>query len=103
MLSCWAGYYEFVRTPQLRPVVLRVRRPNNMGPAVQLYKSLITAAEASGKAFIRGLATDIANYTPLLEPYLSSSNQAVLSSSFYQCANCLYVPAPDTLFLSFRV
>ncbi len=36
-----------------------------MSRAVALYAKLISAAEApSGKALVRGLATDIANYTP---------------------------------------
>lgn len=57
-----------------------------MARAVGLYASLIKAIEAPGMASIRGLATDIANYTPLKEPYLSPSNQTVLSSAFYQYA-----------------
>ena len=38
--------------------------PNNMQGAVSLYANLIKAAEAGGKPLVRGLATDIANYTP---------------------------------------
>ena len=38
--------------------------PNNMQGAVSLYANLIKTAEAGGKPLVRGLATDIANYTP---------------------------------------
>lgn len=64
-----------------------------MQQAVPLYASLIKAAEASGKAKIRGLATDIANYTPFDEPYISPSDQSVLSSKFFECAPCQLTPA----------
>lgn len=33
---------------------------------------------------VRGLATDVSNYTPVKEPFLSPQNQAVLSNAFYQ-------------------
>ncbi len=33
---------------------------------------------------VRGLATDIANYTPVKEPFVSPQNQTVLSSAFYE-------------------
>ena len=66
-------------------------RPDNMAGAVSLYANLIKAIEAPGTASIRGLATDIANYTPLKEPYLAPSNQTVLSSEFYQCAPRTYL------------
>ena len=35
-----------------------------MQGAVSLYANLIKTAEAGGKPLVRGLATDIANYTP---------------------------------------
>jgi hypothetical protein len=35
-----------------------------MQGGVSLYANLITKAEAGGPALVRGLATDIANYTP---------------------------------------
>ena len=38
--------------------------PSNMQGAVSLYANLIKTAEAGGKPLVRGLATDIANYTP---------------------------------------
>lgn len=57
---------------------------NNMQAAIALYAKVIKGAEGTGPGLVRGLATDIANYTPLREPYLSPTNQAVLSDSFYQ-------------------
>jgi cellulose 1,4-beta-cellobiosidase len=41
---------------------------------------------------VRGLATDIANYTPLQEPFVSASDQQLLSGPFYQ-----YNPVFDEL------
>lgn len=55
-----------------------------MQKAVALYANLILSAESGGRTLVRGLATDIANYTPVVEPYLSPSNQTVLSSNFYE-------------------
>lgn len=37
---------------------------SNMQAAVALYAKLIRGAEGAGPGLVRGLATDIANYTP---------------------------------------
>ena len=37
---------------------------SNMQAAVALYAKLIRNAEGAGPGLVRGLATDIANYTP---------------------------------------
>lgn len=58
--------------------------PDNLSRTVALYADLIKKAEAGGAALVRGLATDIANYTPLVEPFLSPNNQTTLGSRFYE-------------------
>lgn len=55
--------------------------PDNMQAAVALYSELIKNA---GAGLVRGLATDVANYTPVVEPFLNATNQAVYSGSFYE-------------------
>jgi hypothetical protein len=69
-----------------------------MDQAVTLYADLIKAIQSSGTISIRGLATNVANYIPLVEPFLQPSNQSVLSSTFYE-----YVLSPSaTNNLSFK-
>lgn len=58
--------------------------PASMDQAVTLYADLIKAIQSSGTISIRGLATNVANYIPLVEPFLQPSNQSVLSSTFYE-------------------
>jgi cellulose 1,4-beta-cellobiosidase len=58
--------------------------PSNMQAAVAQYASLIKAATADGKAAIRGMCTDVSNYTPWKETGVSPSQTSVLSDSFYQ-------------------
>lgn len=58
--------------------------PSNMDKTVSLYADIIKSTEKSGKARIRGLATNVANYTPLVEPYLKSNNVNILRNTFYQ-------------------
>lgn len=71
--------------------------PNNMQGAVSLYANLIKAAEVGGKPLVRGLATDIANYTPrerqerefyvppAVIDFLSASSQAGLHGASACC------------------
>jgi cellulose 1,4-beta-cellobiosidase len=66
--------------------------PDNMQKVVTLYTNLIKAATADHRAAVRGLATDIANYTPLQEPFVSPADQQILSGPFYQ-----YNPVFDEL------
>lgn len=54
--------------------------PNNMQAVVSLYTSLISKAEAGGVGLVRGLATDIANYTPR-EPFAFSKRLGTLSAA----------------------
>jgi cellulose 1,4-beta-cellobiosidase len=57
---------------------------NNMAKAATLYTNLINTATANHPALVRGLADDIANYTPLKEPFVSPSNTTLLDGTFYQ-------------------
>ena len=56
--------------------------PEQKAKAVDLYADLISAA--GGTQAVRGLATNIANFTPVLEPHLSPSDQATVSGKFYE-------------------
>ena len=62
--------------------------PSQMAAAVQQYTSLINTATNNKPSLIRGFATDIANYTPVQEPFLNPNNQSVLSDNFYQYNPC---------------
>ena len=58
--------------------------PNNMQQAVALYTELIQTAQAGRRQAVRGFATDIANYTPLREPFIGPTDAALLQGDFYQ-------------------
>jgi cellulose 1,4-beta-cellobiosidase len=58
--------------------------PMNMAHAITLYMQLIGTATHNHPELIRGFATDIANYTPLQEPFLNATNTATLNGTFYQ-------------------
>ncbi len=62
--------------------------PAQITAAVKQYTTLINTATNNKPSLIRGFATDIANYTPVQEPFLNPNDQAVLSDSFYQYNPC---------------
>jgi cellulose 1,4-beta-cellobiosidase len=61
--------------------------PSNMGPAVNLYKSVASGTTA-GVASVDGFISDTANYTPISEPFMTASEtvngQQVMTANFYQ-------------------
>ena len=61
---------------------------NNMTAAVALYKEVVSGVNQGDLSVIRGFATDISNYTPLQEPYLSPNDLTVLNGDFYQSNPC---------------
>jgi len=60
---------------------------SNMGPAVNLYKSVASGTTAGANS-IDGFISDTANYTPISEPYMTArqsiNGQPVDSANFYQ-------------------
>jgi cellulose 1,4-beta-cellobiosidase len=60
---------------------------SNMGPAVNLYKSVASGTTA-GVSSMDGFISDTANYTPISEPYMTATQsingQPVDSANFYQ-------------------
>ena len=59
--------------------------PSNMDLAVPYYVKLIKAVKGGDMTVVRGFATDIANYTPLVEPFISpTKTPALLTGAFYQ-------------------
>ena len=60
---------------------------SNMGPAVNLYKSVASGTTAGANS-IDGFISDTANYTPISEPYMTATQsingQPVDSANFYQ-------------------
>ena len=77
---------------------------NNMSQAVALYKQVVSGVSNGDFSVIRGFATDIANYTPLVEPYMNPSDNAVLNGGFYQSNPCFdelsYIKALSSQFTS---
>jgi cellulose 1,4-beta-cellobiosidase len=61
--------------------------PSNMGPAVNLYKSVISGTTA-GVSSVDGFISDTANTTPTSEPFMTATEtiggQPVDSANFYQ-------------------
>jgi cellulose 1,4-beta-cellobiosidase len=61
--------------------------PSNMGPAVNLYKSVVSGTTA-GVSSVDGFISDTANYTPTSEPFMTATEtvggQPVDSANFYQ-------------------
>ncbi len=61
--------------------------PTNSGPAAQEFAK-VAQATAAGFASVDGFITDTANYTPLVEPYMTATEpiggQPVDSATFYQ-------------------
>ena len=58
--------------------------PHHMTKALSFYTTFIKTATAGRTSMVRGFATDVSNYTPLLEPFVDPSNRAVLNGPFYQ-------------------
>ena len=57
---------------------------NNMQSAVAYYSKFIMSATQNKPTMIRGFATNISNYVPLQEPYISATDTALLDGNFYQ-------------------
>ena len=57
---------------------------NNLTSAVDVYSDFIRSATNGNPSLVRGFVTNVANYTPFVEPFVSSANQSFLQSSFYQ-------------------
>ncbi len=56
----------------------------NMQAAVTYYTKFIMAATQNKPSMIRGFSTNISNYVPIQEPYISAANTALLDGNFYQ-------------------
>ena len=76
--------------------------PANLSAAVTYYVNFLQSVGNGNPEIIRGLATNIANYTPVQEPFVSSSNATLLSGPFYEgnpeFDEVSYIQALDTQF-----
>ncbi|RYF10359.1 MAG: hypothetical protein EOO40_05300, partial [Deltaproteobacteria bacterium] len=61
--------------------------PSNMMEAVPLYLQVLKGA-AAGAAAVRGFVTNVSNYIPLQEPYLSAADTTTLGDTFYSSNPC---------------